>query len=36
MTALLLVAGCAAGSSPRESLSRISVAFVEREKFTDA
>jgi hypothetical protein len=36
MTALLPVAGCAAGSSPRESVPRISVAFVEPEKFTDA
>jgi len=34
--ALVLVAGCAAAAPVDESASRISVAFIEPEKFTDA
>jgi hypothetical protein len=34
--ALLLVAGCAAAAPVDESAARISVAFIEPEKFTDA
>jgi hypothetical protein len=34
--ALLLVAGCAATAPVGESASRVSVAFIEPEKFTDA
>jgi hypothetical protein len=34
--ALLIVAGCAASAPVEESVSRISVAFIESEKFTDA
>lgn len=34
--ALLLVAGCAAAAPVNETTSRISVAFIEPEKFTDA
>ena len=34
--ALLLIAGCAAAAPVDESVSRISVAFIEPEKFTDA
>jgi len=34
--ALLLLAGCAAAAPEDESASRVSVAFIEPEKFTDA
>ena len=34
--ALLLLAGCAAAAPVEESVSRVSVAFIEPEKFTDA
>ncbi len=34
--ALLLLAGCAAAAPVDESVSRVSVAFIEPEKFTDA
>jgi hypothetical protein len=34
--ALMLVAGCAAAAPMDESAARISVAFIEPEKFTDA
>jgi Protein of unknown function (DUF3016) len=34
--ALLLLAGCAAAAPVNESVSRVSVAFIEPEKFTDA
>ena len=34
--ALVLVAGCAAAAPVEESAARISVAFIEPDKFTDA
>ena len=33
---LLLVAGCAAAAPVHDSASRVSVTFIEPEKFTDA